>query len=138
MPEAPVAHNPPDLSIRSQQDGWSVFLDRRPVRRDEAFRSEMASGLWLGAVISADLETEEPLFGRRRWHGPSAMAFWAPQAMSSDLLVLADSEMASLFVHLDDTAVRHLGLDARGLNAWGGHSLAPDGALLRQVIRDVQ
>lgn len=126
------------LMLRVQQDGCSVFLDRRPVRRGEAFRSQMAGGLWLGAVVSAELQTDEPVFGRRQWHGPSASGFWAPEPMPSDHLVLADSEMASFFVHLDDSAMGRMGLGRQSLAGWSGHRLGTDDPLLDHMLRDVR
>src|SRR6218665_1193684 len=91
-------------------DGWSVYIESRRARRGEAYRSEMARGLWLGVVVAGELETEEQVFGRRRWSGPSATLFYAPTVMPSDHFILADSDLTSLFVHLDARAAGSLGL----------------------------
>ncbi len=120
--------------VHASHEGMTVFLDRRPARRGETYRSHMQSGIWLGIIAAANLETEEPVFGRRRWTGSTVTAFWAPSEMPSDHFVLADSSMASLFIHLDPDAQQRLDLDTARVSSWSGLTLSSGTFALRGIL----
>lgn len=98
----------------------------------------MAGGAWFGVVASANLETDDPVFGPRRWTGPNLTCFWAPHAMPSDHFVLGDSQMTTLFVHLDPVGLRRFGLHERQLSSWSGHAIASDQATFAPMLAQTE
>lgn len=88
--------------------GIHAYVDSQMVSRDNFWSSTAEAGLWLGVVLSGELETNHSTFGKQAWTANSCHAFWSDGDLETEHRPLADDRLTAVFVHVPKAGIEGL------------------------------
>lgn len=68
----------------------------------------MGPGWWYGVVLSGEVDTEQPGFGKGSWKQDTFVHFWSEDALETYHRVVKNAPMSAVFVHIQPGAAELL------------------------------
>ncbi|MBV1934713.1 MAG: AraC family transcriptional regulator [Parvibaculaceae bacterium] len=80
--------------------GLEVYLNSSEITAGENWCSVGESGLWLGSILSGDLETQRAGVGRQSWSKGRSVLQWSDTPAETEHAVLEDGQMTCVFIRV--------------------------------------
>ena len=80
--------------------GLEVYLNSSEITAGENWCSVGESGLWLGSILSGDLETQRAGVGRQSWSKGRSLLQWSHTPEETEHEALEDGQMTGVFIRV--------------------------------------
>lgn len=124
--------------------GLTAHVNKESANRGTEYSTLMGAGWWYGVVLSGEVDTEQPGYGRGSWKKDTFIHFWSDDAIDTFHRVVKNAPMSAVFVHIQpETAELLLGDDIelvagarmRKSNIYrSGQITQPMGQIARQML----
>ncbi|MEM6537354.1 MAG: AraC family transcriptional regulator [Pseudomonadota bacterium] len=124
--------------------GLTAHVNRESANLGSEYSTLMGAGWWYGVVLSGEVDTEQPGFGRGTWKSDTFIHFWSEDAIDTFHRVVKNTPMSAVFVHIQPEAASLLlgddmdlvaGAKMRKSNIYrSGHITQSMGQIARQML----